>query len=198
MKIEIKIGSISDIYEILNELIKGVKNVYKSKERIPKEMIEALTSTSEMIVETLTSVKLHLASVISELRFGDKKSSIKLVGELGDNVVWEERYRKFQLCDELRNSALKLENSGIYKKILLKLALKKQGTIQQLMWDYIAGEANAASTVSEMLSALSSLSNDVENNSEQVIQQLELAKSEVNLWRQKFIELEIEIKNSIR
>jgi len=49
-----------------------------------KEMRDAIADTAELVDETLTILKQHLTSVISELRFGDKQLAKRMIYELGD------------------------------------------------------------------------------------------------------------------
>jgi hypothetical protein len=65
------------------------------------------------------------------------------------------------------------------------------------MFDYIGGEINAARSVGTMLKSLTPLANSVDSDFEQVVQNIEEARNEVGKWRQAFIDLEIEIRNSI-
>jgi hypothetical protein len=48
-----------------------------------------------------------------------------------------------------------------------------------------------------MLKSLTPLANSVDSDFEQVVQNIEEARNEVSKWRQAFIDLEIEIRNSI-
>ena len=65
------------------------------------------------------------------------------------------------------------------------------------MFDYIGGEVNAARSVGTMLMELSKLADSVGSDYNMVVGELEEARNEISKWRQAFIDLEIEIRNSI-
>lgn len=190
------IEGFSEVFEILKGLFSGVKSAIQIPENQKKEMKDAIADTAELIDETLTILKQHLTSVISELRFGDKQHANQMIYELGSFQGWEAKYRQFQLCDSLRMAMFKLESKGLYK-LLNNISFNNPEAIQQKMFDYIGGETNAARSVGTMLQDLSQLANSVDSDFEMVAKDLEDARNEVGKWRQAFIDLEIEIRNSI-
>ncbi|MDD2303433.1 MAG: hypothetical protein PHP53_01955 [Prolixibacteraceae bacterium] len=185
-----------EVFGILKDLFSGVKSAIQIPENHKKEMRDAIADTAALIDETLTILKLHLNSVVSELRFGDKQRAKQLIYELGDFQGWEAKYRQFQLCDSLRIATDKLQSKGLYK-LLNKASFENPETIHQRMFDYIGGETNAARSVGSMLQELAQLSDTVDSDPEMVAKELEAARNEIGKWRQTFIDLEIEIRNSI-
>ncbi len=71
------IEGFSEVLGILKDLTLGVKTAMQIPEDQRKEMRNAIADTAELIDETLTILKQHLTSVISELRFGDKQLAKK-------------------------------------------------------------------------------------------------------------------------
>ncbi len=185
-----------EVFGILKDLFSGVKSAIQIPENHKKEMRDAIADTAALIDETLTILKQHLNSVVSELRFGDKQRAKQLIYELGDFQGWEAKYRQFQLCDSLRIATDKLQSKGLYK-LLNKASFENPETIHQRMFDYIGGETNAARSVGSMLQELAQLSYSVDSDFEMVAKELEAARNEIGKWRQTFIDLEIEIRNSI-
>ncbi len=185
-----------EVFGILKDLFSGVKSAIQIPENHKKEMRDAIADTAALIDETLTILKQHLNSVVSELRFGDKQRAKQLIYELGDFQGWEAKYRQFQLCDSLRIATDKLQSKGLYK-LLNKSSFENPETIHQRMFDYIGGETNAARSVGSMLQKLAQLSDSVDSDPEMVAKELEAARNEIGKWRQTFIDLEIEIRNSI-
>jgi hypothetical protein len=192
----IKIEGFTEVFEILKDMFAGVKSAMQLPDKNKKEMRDAIANTAELIDETLTILKQHLTSILSELKFGDKQKAKQMVYELGSFQGWEQKYRQFQMCDSLREATMNLEKKGLYK-LINNLSYSDPGTIQQRMWDYIGGETNAANSVGTMLQDLSSLANDVDAEFDTVIINLEAARNEVGKWRQSFIDLEKDIRNSI-
>lgn len=190
------IEGFSEVFSILKDLALGVKTAMEIPENQKKEMRDALADTAELIDETLTILKQHLTSVISELRFGDKQHAKRMIYELGSFQGWEAKYRQFQLCDSLRLATDNLERKGLYK-LLNNISFHSPETIHQRMFDYIGGETNAARSVGTMLQNLTQLSDSVDSNYAMVVKNLEEARNEVGKWRQAFIDLELEIRNSI-
>jgi hypothetical protein len=192
----IKIEGFTEVFEILKDMIAGVRSAIQLPERNKKEMRDAIANTAELIDETLTILKQHLTSVLSQLKFGDKQKAKQMIYELGSFQGWEQKYRQFQMCDTLREATMSLEKKGLYK-LLNNFSYTDPGTIQQRMWDYIGGETNAANSVGTMLQQLSSLSNNVDSAFDDVVLNLEAARDEIGKWRQSFIDLENDIRNSI-
>jgi hypothetical protein len=189
----IKIEGFTEVLDILKGLFSGLKSAIQIPEENRKEMKAALADTAELIDETLTILKQHLTSVVSELKFGDKQKAKQMIYELGNFQGWEAKYRQFQLCDKLRETVLNLERKGLYN-LITNLSIHNPETIQQRMWDYIGGETNAANSVGEMLKDLSALEDKVDTDYESVVKHLEEARNEVGKWRQVFIDLEKEIR----
>ncbi|MDP3915794.1 MAG: hypothetical protein Q8R96_18870 [Bacteroidota bacterium] len=190
------IEGFSEVFEILKGLASGVKTAIQIPENQRKEMRDSLADTAELIDETLTILKQHLTSVISELRFGDRQRAKQMIYELGSFQGWEDKYRRFQLCESLHLAAHKLEDKGLYK-LLNNISFHHPEIIQQRMFDYIGGEVNAAKSVGTMLQNLTPLADSVDSDFEMVVKNLEEARNEVGKWRQAFIDLEMEIRNSI-
>jgi lysyl-tRNA synthetase class II len=192
----IKIEGFTEVFEILKDMFAGVRSAIQLPEKNKKEMRDAIANTAELIDETLTILKQHLTSVLSQLKFGDKQKAKQMIYELGSFQGWEQKYRQFQMCDTLREATMSLEKKGLYK-LLNNFSYTDTATIQQRMWDYIGGETNAANSVGTMLQQLSSLSNDVDSALDDVVLNLEAARDEIGKWRQSFIDLEKDIRNSI-
>jgi hypothetical protein len=190
------IEGFSEVFGILKDLASGVKTAMQIPETQKKEMRDAIADTAELIDETLTILKQHLTSVVSELRFGDKQRAKQMIYELGSFQGWEAKYRQFQLCDSLRLATSNLERKGLYK-LLSNISFQSPETIHQRMFDYIGGETNAAKSVGTMLQELTQLAYSVDSDFEMVVKDLEEARNEVGKWRQAFIDLELEIRNSI-
>jgi len=190
------IEGFSEVFGILKDLTLGVKTAMKIPEDERKEMRDAIADTAELIDETLTILKQHLTTVISELRFGDKQLAKRMIYELGDFRGWEDKYRRFQLCDKLVIATDNLERKGLYK-LLNNISYQSPETIHQRMFDYIGGEINAAKSVGTMLQNLTQLTDSVDSDFALVLKNLEEARNEVGKWRQAFIDLELEIRNSI-
>lgn len=190
------IEGFSEVYEILKGLFFGVKSTLQVPEDQKKELRHAIADTAELIDETLTILKQHLTSVISELQFGDSQQAKKMISQLDSFQGWEDKYRQFQLCDTLRFATSNLERKGLYK-YLNNISFKNPETIHQRMFDYIGGETNAAKSVGTMLRELSQLANLVDTDFGMVVKDLEDSRNEIARWRQAFIDLEIEIRKSI-
>jgi len=192
----VKVEGFSEVFGILKDLFSAVKSTIQLPDNLRKEMKDAIASTAELIDETLVVLKQHLTGVISELRFGNKQRAAQMISELSDFNGWETKYRQFQLCDALRQATTNLERKGVYK-LLNSIAYNDSSVIQQRMFDYIGGEVNAARSVGTMLMELSRLGDSVDSDYNMVVKELEEARNEISKWRQSFIDLEIEIRNSI-
>lgn len=190
----INIQGIQEVFDILKELVSGVKSAVQIPEKNRKEMLEAVADTAELVDETLTILKQHLTVVISELKFGDKQKAKQMISELGSFPGWENKYRQFQLCDKLREASFNLERRGLYA-LLNRLTFNDPDIIKQKMWDYIGGEANAANSVGTLLLELSRLDAKVDAEFDSVVSSLELARNEVGKWRQMFIDVEKELRS---
>ncbi len=119
-----------------------------------------------------------------------------MIYELGSFQGWEAKYRQFQLCDSLRLATNNLERKGLYN-LINNISFHSPETIHQRMFDYIGGETNAARSVGTMLQNLTQLTDSVNLDFALVVKNLEEARNEVGKWRQAFIDLELEVRNSI-
>lgn len=194
---EIKIAGLSEVFDIIGALFKGVKAAAEIPETEKREMKEALAETAELIDETLTILKQHLTGVSSELKYGDETKARKMIFEMGNFLLWEQKYRQFELCDTLRNAAMNLEKKGIFQ-LKTNISFGDPDTLKQLIWDYIGGEANAARSVGEMLVNLSRKADFDPSQKDEMIENLEAARTEIGNWRQKFVDIEKEIRAAIR
>ncbi|MBK6348234.1 MAG: hypothetical protein IPN08_04200 [Bacteroidales bacterium] len=194
---EIKIAGLSEVFDIIGALFKGVKAAAEIPETEKKIMKDALADTAELIDETLTILKQHLTTVIGELKYGDDAKARRMIFEMGNFLLWEQKYRQFELCDTLRNAAMNLEKKGIFQ-LKTNISFGDPDTLKQLIWDYIGGEANAARSVGEMLVGLSRKADFDPAQKDEMIESLEAARTELGSWRQKFVDIEIEIRAAIR
>jgi len=194
---EIKIAGLSEVFDIIGALFKGVKAAAEIPETEKREMKEALADTAELIDETLTILKQHLTTVSGELKYGDDAKARRMIFEMGNFLLWEQKYRQFELCDTLRNAAMNLEKKGIFK-LKSNISFGDPDTLKQLIWDYIGGEANAARSVGEMLVNLSRKADFDPSQKGEMIENLEAARTEIGNWRQKFVDIEKEIRAAIR
>ncbi|MFY9151881.1 MAG: hypothetical protein WAO52_07705 [Prolixibacteraceae bacterium] len=185
-----------EVFGILKELAAGVKTAVQFPENERKEMREAIADTAELIDETLTILKQHLTSVLSALKFGNKPTAQQMIYELQSFPAWEDRFRRFQLCDSLRLATHNLEQKGLYK-LLNTFAFSNPDEMHEKMCKYIGGEANAAESVKIMLENLSELAAVVDTDFDRVVKELEDARREVSRWRQAFIDFELEIRNTV-
>lgn len=194
---EIKIAGLSEVFNIIGTLFNGVKTAAEIPETAKKEMKEALASTAELIDETLTILKQHLSAVVHELKYGDDARARQMIFELGNFQMWEQKYRQFELCDTLRNAAMNLEKKGIYE-LKNNLSYGDPDKLKQLIWDYIGGEANAARSVGEMLVEMSRKADFDPAKKDEMIAVMDSARNEITEWRQKFVDIEKEIRMAIR
>lgn len=193
---EIKIQGLSEIFEIIGSLYKGVKAAAEIPETAQKEMNEALADTAELIDETLTILKQHLSSVIAELKFGDEDKARLMILNLANFQEWEQKYRRFELCDTLRGAVISLDKKGLFK-LKNKVSFGDMDKLQQLIWDYIGGEVNAARSVGEMLVNLAKLSDFDPAKKDAVIASLDKARVEIHSWREKFMDMEKKIRSAV-
>ena len=134
----LKIEGFKEVLDMLKGLFSEVKSAAQIPETNKKEMKEALAATAELIDETLTILKQHLSSVLSELKFGDKQTARKMIFELADFQGWQDKLRQFQLCDKLREATYNLERKGLYK-LLNNFSFNNPDEIKRKMEDYIGG-----------------------------------------------------------
>lgn len=192
----IKIEGISQVLDIITGLFGAIKKAGNLTTERRNEMKEALANTAELIDETLIILKQHLSSLITLMREGQLQEAEKMLVELKNFREWENRYRNFQLCDKLTGAALSLERKGLYQ-LTNNFSFNDAHRIQQLMWDYVGGETNAAKSVGEMLVNLSQLAPLVHTNPGFVMEHLESARKEVHACRQQFINLEMSIREAV-
>ncbi len=192
----LKIEGFKEVLDILKGLFTEIKSAAQIPEINKKEMKEALAATAELIDETLTILKQHLSSVLSELKFGDKQNARKMIYELGDFQGWEDKLRQFQLCDKLREATYNLERKGLYK-LLNNFSFNDPDEIRRKMDDYIGGESRAGVSVGLLLENLSHLESKVDTEYDLVVKNMEDARIEIANWRQIFMDFEKEMRDTM-
>ncbi|MEO6831211.1 MAG: hypothetical protein ABI378_03080 [Chitinophagaceae bacterium] len=193
---DINIKGLSDILKMISDLFSGVKNLGKLPAEHRAKLLKDIAATAEIIDETLTVLKGHLSKVIFEIQMGDKATAAQMVAELANNSFWESHYRQFQMCHSLWNAGRELDTL-VNKELVNKISLKDAAALTGIINGYIAGEGSAGRLVSETLADLSKLTPEVDTNPQLVVASLEKAKSEIQDWRDKFIDMEKELRRAI-
>ncbi|MBS1645600.1 MAG: hypothetical protein JST36_11245 [Bacteroidetes bacterium] len=193
---EINIKGLSDVLQLITSMFTGVKNLGKLPSEHRSQLIKSLSGTAELVDETLTILKGHLSKVQSVLRQGDPTLAQDMVSELAVEPFWESKYRQFQLCDSLHQAGRELDTL-LNRELLNKVAFNDAQEIQNLIMKYIAGEGAAGRLISELMQELGALSPLVASDPQQVQDRLELAKQSIQEWRDKFIDLEKELRTAI-
>ena len=75
-----------------------LRNSAKFQSYTVKKLIKSLGDTAELIDQTLTILKGHLARIISEIEAGNIPEAKRLISELQNQHDWESKYRQFQMC----------------------------------------------------------------------------------------------------
>lgn len=193
---EINIKGLSDVLQLITSMFTGVKNLGKLPSEHRTQLFKSLSGAAEVIDETLTILKGHLSKVQSVIRQEDVARAHDMVSELAVEPFWESKYRQFQLCDSLHQAGRELDTL-LNRELLNKVAFKDAQDIQILISKYIAGEGAAGRMISELLQDLGALAPLVATDPQKVQDKLESAKHSIQEWRDKFIELEKELRAAI-
>lgn len=193
---EINIKGLSDVLQLITSMFTGVKNLGKLPSEHRTQLFKSLSGAAEVIDETLTILKGHLSKVQSVIRQEDVARAHDMVSELAVEPFWESKYRQFQLCDSLHQAGRELDTL-LNRELLNKVAFKDAQEIQILISKYIAGEGAAGRMISELLQDLGALAPLVATDPQKVQDKLESAKHSIQEWRDKFIELEKELRAAI-
>lgn len=193
---EINIKGLSDVLQLITSMFTGVKNLGKLPSEHRSQLFKSLSGAAEVIDETLTILKGHLSKVQSVIRQEDVARAHDMVSELAVEPFWESKYRQFQLCDSLHQAGRELDTL-LNRELLNKVAFKDAQEIQILISKYIAGEGAAGRMISELLQDLGALAPLVATDPQKVQDKLESAKHSIQEWRDKFIELEKELRAAI-
>jgi hypothetical protein len=193
---EINIKGLSDILKMISDLFNGVKQLGQVTVLHRQKLIKSLGDTAELIDQTLTILKGHLAKIISEIEARNLLEAKKLINELKNQHDWESKYRQFQMCDPLMQVGRELETL-LNQELINKVALKNPQELQKLIDDYIRNEGAAGRLIGETLTDLSKLSLQVEIDPQLVSVEIETAKDNIQKWRDKFIKLEKQLRKAI-
>lgn len=193
---EINIKGLSDILKMIADLFEAVKKLGQVTVLHRQKLIKSLGDTAELIDQTLTILRGHLAKILSEIEAGNITEAKRLISELKNHHDWESRYRQFQMCDPLMQVGRELETL-LNKELVNKVSLKNPQALQQLINNYIRNEGAAGRLIGETLTDLSKLSLQVDTDPQTVGAEIEKAKNNIQKWRDKFIKLEKQIRKTI-
>ncbi|HTO17480.1 MAG TPA: hypothetical protein VLZ83_17070 [Edaphocola sp.] len=193
---DINIKGLSDILKLIADLFEGVKKLGKVTVSHRQKLIKSLGDTAELIDQTLTILKGHLARIVSELQSGNLPEAKELILELNNHQDWESRYRQFQMCEPLMQAGRELETL-LNRELVNKVAIKDSQKLEQLIYDYIRNEGAAGKLIGETLTDLSKLASQVDTDPQAVSSEIEKAKSDIQKWRDKFIKLEKQLRKAI-
>ena len=192
----ITVDGFREVLDILRGLFSGWKFTAGLTEVNRREMRDALADMAELIDQTLTIVRQRLATILSELKFGDEAIARKMVYELGDFRGWEERYRRLRLYEALQTALDNMQRSGIFS--LKNRTGRADGhIIHQKLHNYVGSEPGATRLIVTMLAQLPALADAAKYTRDSVISALGDAEKAVLEWRQEFFDLEQQIRSAI-
>lgn len=192
----INIAGLSEILKLIADLFEGVKKLSQITVSHRQKLIKSLSDTAELIDQTLTILKGHLAKIISEIEMGNISEAKKLISGLHNQQEWESKYRQFQMCDPLMQAGRELETL-LNTELVNKISLNDPLALQKLIGDYLRNEGAAGRLIGETLTDLSKLASQIDSNPQFVSSEIDKAKNDVQKWRDKFIKLEKQLRKTI-
>ena len=179
----------------IKELARGIKEAKDLGKNERQKMRDALRETCEMIDTILTTVRGQISQILRELRLKDEEAA-RHIAYLGVAEFWEDAYRNLHLCVELRDTTSELKHSVINRLVGKYNFSDKEGLERQIE-GVLRAEGAAANTISAMLDDLAKLCEKVDTDREMVIDEFEKARDTIQGYRDVFIELEKEMRESI-
>lgn len=189
---------VSELDKLLDMCIKTVEGLSKAT-KIPKEhrakVRVAIGDTCELIDSILTTVKQRLSDIRKAVVNNESYAS-DMINELNNMSEWEESYRQFHMCGPLRDAANELRE-GVLGKLVQYFSFNNTDELKITIERFLQTEESAGQFVGMMLDDLSKLDSQLDIDREMVIERLNGARSKIQNYRDKFIELEKKVRNEI-
>lgn len=190
--------SVSELDKLLDLCVKTVE-VLSGVSKIPKEqraqIREAVGDTCELIDSILTTVKQRLSDIRKAI-LNDDSYAAGMIADLDNMSEWENSYRQFHMCGPLREAASELRE-GVLGKFVQYFSFKNTSELKDTIEHFLATEEAAGQFVGIMLSDLSELANELDNDKDFVLDKLKEARTKVQEYRDRFIDLEKKVREEI-
>ena len=191
-----ELSLIKDLYDILKDIITGVRQASDVPSEKRQALKDALKETAELINSALTLTKEKIHSVLRAIKFKtdpqEEKEVRELIFSLESFHEWHNRFREFQLCDPLREAYKKLDKTEAFS-FFNRATQQNNSQIAMVVGNFLASESQFAGVISHSLSELSKLEAKIPDERAEVVAALEKSYAQIKGIINDFIALEREI-----
>jgi hypothetical protein len=192
---QISFAEIDKVLSLFEKLADGINKVSNLPKEKRENLRKALSETAEMVVTILTTIKQTISIIIIGIRSNDPNIKTKII-ELEHHSEWESVYRKFHLCEALKNASTELK-SGFFSKVTNYFSFSNPEELERTIEQFMDNEFVVGIFVSKVLKNLAKLDKEADKNPAFVLGYFENARDDIEKYRDKFIEIEKNIRASI-
>jgi len=192
---QISVSELDKLLDLCQKAVDGLSAATKMTKANRERVRSAVGDTCELIDTILTTVKQRLSDIHKALLVGDS-SAAPMIADLGNASEWEANYRRFHLCEPLRNAAGELRH-GVLGQLVSYFSFKNPDELKTTIEAFLSAEEAAGRFVSQLLDRLTPLANEVGNDPQMVDREIQNARQQVQHYRDEFIALEKQIRATV-
>jgi len=195
-KFQVSIAELDRLLNLFEKLIDGVSKATRLTKDQRHQMRQSIGDTCEMVDLLLTAVKQHISHIIREMRAGNLQQVKNEIIELNNMDKWEHQYRAFQLCESLRTAGSEIRD-GILGRFVSFFSFRDPDELRGTIESFLETERVAGEFIARLLYDLAQLHDEVDERPDFVLTKLEEARTVIQQYRDRFIELEKRMRAAI-
>lgn len=192
---EISVSELDKLLDLCVKTIEALSGVSKIPKEQRNQVRDAVGDTCELIDSILTTVKQRLSDIRKAIINNDAYAA-DMISDLDNMSEWEDSYRKFHMCGPLRDAASELRE-GVLGRFVQYFSFKNTDELKNTIERFLATEEAAGQFVGTILSDLSDLDCELDNNRDLVLDKLKEARKKIQHYRDQFIALEKKVRDEI-
>ena len=192
---QISVSELDKILDLCQGALDGLTKASQMTKANRQSVRNAVGDTCELIDTILTTVKQRL-SAINKLLVADDPNAAGMIADLGNASEWEENYRRFHLCEPLRNAAGEIRE-GLLGRLVGFFSFKNPDELKATIETFLGAEEAAGRFVGQLLDRLTALAAEVDNDRAMVSKEITNARQQVQHYRDQFIDLEKKVRAAV-
>ena len=195
VKFQISVSELDKLLDLCQRAVDGLVAASQMTKANRQSVRTAVGDTCELIDTILTTVKQRLSD-INKAIISDDPSAASMIADLNNASAWEENYRRFHLCEPLRNAAGEIR-TGVLGQLVGFFSFKNPDELKATIEALLGAEEAAGRFVGQLLDKLTGLANEVNNDRDLVSREIQNARQQIQLYRDQFIDLEKKVRAAV-
>ena len=195
VKFQISVSELDKLLDLCQRAVDGLVAASQMTKANRQSVRTAVGDTCELIDTILTTVKQRLSD-INKAIISDDPSAASMIADLNNASAWEENYRRFHLCEPLRNAAGEIR-TGVLGQLVGFFSFKNPDELKATIEAFLGAEEAAGRFVGQLLDKLTGLANEVHNDRDLVSKEIQNARQQIQLYRDQFIDLEKRVRAAV-